>query len=228
MASRSRKMIRAVKTLEGCWLSLRDFLQEKLLKDDITETEEREFLELKSAIARCLPVLPAGSTDVTGTASRTSKGVEDLIGRFDSLAEAAPMENEQVREVMKEWHALFISINRLSGEVEHELFGPRTMPARRLRRGPGVFQRFANNWFIHFAAKMIIVIAAFAAFAKVLDIMGMNGSPLWDWLVDLPRQIPGALADALSPVINSYGVGATVFLGGVLVLAWLTLAAYRR
>jgi hypothetical protein len=228
MASSPKKMIRAVKTLEGCWLSLRDFLQEKLVKDEITENEEREFLELKSAIARCLPVLPAGSTDVTGTASRTAKGVEELIGRFDSLADVAPMDHDEVRELMKEWHALFISVNRLSGEVDHHILGPRTMSPQRIRRGPNMFQRIANNWFVHFTAKMIILVAALAAFAKILDILGMNGSPLWDWLVTLPKQIPTALYDALVPVVSSYGVGATVFLAGVLILAWLTLAAYRR
>jgi len=228
MASSSKKMIRAVKTLEGCWLSLRDFLQEKLNQDEITEHEEREFLELKSAIARCLPVLPTGSTDVTGTASRTAKGVEDLIGRFDSLADVAPMDHDEIRELMKEWHALFISINRLSGEVDHEILGPKTMPSRRIRKGPSLLQRLANNWLIHFTAKMIVFVAALAAFAKILDIMGMNGSPLWDWVVDLPRQVPTALHDALAPVIQSYGAGATVFLSGVLILAWLTLAAYRR
>ncbi|NOX97044.1 MAG: hypothetical protein GXO98_03080 [Nitrospirae bacterium] len=116
---RDKKLERKIETLREFikeWIRFRDFLK-GALKDKNTSAEgEKQFLEIKSLIARKYQ----GLTQDLGEDFLPDKRLMDIISHVVSLESMAGASDMQFRKVENDWHLTYIDLNKLLGNLESE------------------------------------------------------------------------------------------------------------
>lgn len=117
---RDKKLERKIEVLREFieeWIRFRDFLK-GALKDKNTSVEgEKQFLEIKSLIARKYQ----GLTHDLGEDFLPDKRLMDIISHAVSLESMAGASDMQFRKVENDWHLTYIDLNKLLGNLESEL-----------------------------------------------------------------------------------------------------------
>ena len=215
------------------WVRYREIVATRLGAPDVTPDEERRFLALKGRIVENLTAVVAGVSprgpgqDV----QNHQRGITEFLNRHALLgAEAVPTEAER-EEFSREWHRLFLFLNRLKGLLGREIAKaaatrpkPQTPPLRWRLSGVG--------WFVRFALRLALVVAAIWLLAVLLPWERITGARFHPGKItgSLPHSWGGArdavsgfhlptLGGVFSPVVERYGPEVTTILVAVLLVA---------
>lgn len=118
---RDRKLERKIEALKEFiqeWIGFRDFLKEALKDKTISAEKEKEFLEIKSLIAR----KHQGLAQVLEAEMVLSFNEElmDIVSHAVSLESMAGTSDIQFRKIENDWHLSYINLNKLLGRLETE------------------------------------------------------------------------------------------------------------
>ncbi len=98
------------------WIGFRDFLREALKDETISAEEEKEFLEIKSLIARKYQ----GLTRILEKDFVPDERLMDIISHAVSLEGLTETSGMQFRKIENDWHLSYIHLNKLLGNLESE------------------------------------------------------------------------------------------------------------
>lgn len=218
------------------WVEYRNLVSSRHGAADVSAEEENRFLALKGKIVEDL----AGVThDGAGAGMQEllahQRSLGEFMNRYPTLAvEAAPSERER-EEFEREWHRLFLFLNRLKG-----------MPGRRAAKAPGPAVRPVSipaprfgprvpllGWLFKFVVRLALLLAAAWVVMRYFpwERVGLRPQPGSDEVSGkVGRVVEGAregvanlhwptLGGVFQPVVDRYGPEITAVMVGVLFVA---------
>ncbi|MGD8396899.1 MAG: hypothetical protein PVF43_15625 [Candidatus Eiseniibacteriota bacterium] len=243
---------RRIRRLAGRWQCFRTALEPWFDADTRPPARlERAFLATKSHIALELPVLGQvhGSRALEQEALAAMRDMTELMNRMSGLGDAATLDATERDSLVREWHVLYIFLNKLEGTLTGSAAdgvvlaageGPGYLPAAAAPRG--------GSGLLGFVTRALVVALLLVAVAMVLGIDGddilsrLPGSEGSDGAVvaQAPTgetEVPAPAAPLLSnmfrmprlvqPVVTRYRTPGIMVLGGVMLLGTFVLLRAR-
>ncbi len=217
------------------WVEYRNLMTTRHGLGAVSPEEENRFLALKGRIAEDLSVVAHHGGGGVQEMLAHQRSLNEFMNRYPTLAaDAAPPERER-EEFDREWHRLFLFMNRLKG-----------MPSRKESRPPAAHvkpvevsaPRFGPRvpflgWFLRFAVRLGVLVAAAWVVVRYFPWERVGLKPQagagdltggLDQAFDTARHgvsnlhVP-TLGGLFQPVVERYGPEVTAVLVGALFVA---------
>lgn len=107
--------IEALKEFIDLWIKFHNLYTEAVKNSATNPAAEKEFLDLKSLLARRYQAL----LDALNIQHTTEDRTFDVITQLLSLRDAVSISELQMQKIENDWHNSFISLNKWLGTLEH-------------------------------------------------------------------------------------------------------------
>ena len=143
--------IKQLREFIDLWASFYELYKRAASQQDFTEEEERNFLELKSSLARKYQAL----MDALGIKPTAEDRTFDVISQVMSLKNIPMLSPLQMEKLENDWHNSYITLNKIMGSLEN-----RKNELGKISVVNELFKRVFTNPF--FALILILVVISIA------------------------------------------------------------------
>lgn len=155
------KKISSLQDFIKLWVDFKNFLEEREGKESLSPEEEREFLEIKSRIARQYQ----GLVDTLKEDLRGEESIISILSHAPNLKQLVADSGMQLRKIKNDWHESFIFLNTVLGRLEN-----RRRELASVSRFKILLPRIVKNpLFI-----LIVIIVCLLLVYKALTILGVG------------------------------------------------------
>ncbi len=151
--------IKEIQEMHKIWLQIRNLLVKANTHQPITAEDEKRFLEFKSEASKIQRIL---HNKIGERVSFGSEKIIDLLRRAVSLNQARQLPENDRREILANWHAIYILITRTLGEYQYYVDNPKGGTKKFSEKKKKSI--FKNKFFIIGAIAVIIIIIIIVVF----------------------------------------------------------------
>lgn len=115
---RDKKLERQIEKFENfieLWKKFHELFAMARSQDNIAETDEKEFFEIKTIIARNYSVL----MDSIGISESKDSSSLEMLSQVISLADAKDISDGIAKRITSVWNAKYLDFQKILGELEH-------------------------------------------------------------------------------------------------------------
>jgi hypothetical protein len=245
---------RRIRKLAHSWQDFKAALEPWLGAEETPpDYREQDFLRVKSRIAQQVPVLGQvyGRRPLEQESIAAQRDMTELMNRLTALSDATALGAAEREELLREWHVLYIFLNKLEGSLtggtaDGVVLADGALPEleQGIAREPQVRPRSS---FAGFVARAVVVAALIVAIAMIFGI----DDEIRSWFADPAdsrgaavaqaptgeTEVPAPSAPLLShnfhmprlvqPVLMRYGTAGISVLCGALLVGTLVLLRVR-